>query len=98
MSWTFLIGLLIIFAVPGAWLCLVFLCGVVLDWNDRLDEQDQRDAPDPQNPLMSALGLSQSKSGLTSAPRAPHAEQMNLGSRSDSRTSSDHRSRLILIE
>ena len=43
MSWTFLIGLLIIFAVPGAWLCLVFLCGVVLDWNDRLDEQDQRD-------------------------------------------------------
>ena len=45
MSWTILIGLLFIFAVPGAWLCLVFLCGVVLDWDDRLDEQDQRDDP-----------------------------------------------------
>jgi len=39
--------------------------------------------------------LAGGKSGRTSAPRLPHAEQMNLGSRSDSRTSSAHRSPLI---
>jgi hypothetical protein len=32
-----------------------------------------------------------SNSGLTSAPRRPQALQVNLGSRSDSRTSSPHR-------
>jgi hypothetical protein len=33
--------------------------------------------------LLRAAGLSQSKSGRTSAPRLLQAEQMNLGSRSD---------------
>jgi len=31
----------------------------------------------------------------TSAPRLPHASQMNFGSMFDNRTSSDHRSSLI---
>ena len=42
--------------------------------------------------------LYQSKSGLTSAPRAPHAWEVNLGSRSDRRTSSGHRSPLIEVQ
>jgi len=42
--------------------------------------------------LARATGLSQWKSGLMSAPRLPQAEQVNFGSRSDSRTSSGHRS------
>jgi len=32
-----------------------------------------------QKPLLMAAGLSQLKSGRTSAPRLPHAEQVNLG-------------------
>jgi hypothetical protein len=43
------------------------------------------------------LGLSQWKSGLMSALRLPQAEQVNFGSRSDSRTSSGHRSPLIAM-
>jgi hypothetical protein len=35
-------------------------------------------------------GLSTANSGLRSAPRWPQARQANFGSRSDSRTSSDH--------
>jgi hypothetical protein len=42
--------------------------------------------------------LSQLKSGRTSAPRRPHRWQTNGGSRSDSLTSSDHRSPLKEIE
>jgi hypothetical protein len=48
--------------------------------------------------LVSAPDLSQRKSGLTSAPRLPHAEQTNRASISDSRTSSGHWSALIAIE
>jgi hypothetical protein len=36
--------------------------------------------------------------GLTSAPRCPQAGHVNFGSKSDSRTSSGHRSALIAIE
>jgi hypothetical protein len=36
--------------------------------------------------------------GLTSAPRCPQAGHVNFGSRSDSRTSSGHRSALIAID
>jgi hypothetical protein len=36
-----------------------------------------------QKPLLRAADLSQLKSGRTSAPRLPHAEQINLGSRLD---------------
>jgi hypothetical protein len=43
-------------------------------------------------------GLSTANRGRTSAPRCPQALQMNFGSRSDSRTSSGHRSALIAIE
>jgi len=37
-----------------------------------------------QKPLVSTLGLSQWKSGRTSAPRLPQAAQTTNGSRSDS--------------
>jgi hypothetical protein len=50
-----------------------------------------------QYPLISAPGLSQWKSGGTSAPRLPQAEQVKRGSISDNRTSSRHRSPLIAM-
>jgi hypothetical protein len=43
------------------------------------------------------VSSSQSKFGLTSAPRRPQALQMKRGSRSESRTSSGHRSPLIVV-
>jgi hypothetical protein len=54
-------------------------------------------APD-QCPLLSVPDLSQLKSGRTAAPRLPHIEQTKRGPRSESLTSSGHRSPLIAIE
>src|SRR5437868_10082798 len=49
-------------------------------------------------PIAATGLLFQLKSGLRSAPRLPHALQMNLCSISDSRISSGQRSSLIAIE
>jgi hypothetical protein len=90
MNWAtiILIAVLTIFAIPGAWVCLVIFCGAFLD--DQLDDQQahERDDLNPQKPLVSAPGLSQSGSPRMSAPRLPHAVQMKRSSMSDSRMSS----------
>jgi len=69
------------------------------DWSDPARVILNHRAPGRFYRAGRALGpRSQSKLGLTSAPLWPQAWQVNRGSRSDSRTSSGHRSPLIVVE
>jgi hypothetical protein len=45
MSWTIIILIVLqsVFAVPGALVCMLFLCALLQD--DQLEEQDRRDRP-----------------------------------------------------